>query len=151
MTTTPTTTTTTAADGGTICSVGMGGHDLHDNSDMALGTSGAPPFHQLIGAGQFVRSSPRGGQWYESPTQGFSPLHGGKIYISLLIVPLTRGGIAPLLLLAVIPCQLFLVVGMLPGRLFLARIPLLAPGVLHPLLVRGDGAVITSCTDPPGG
>jgi hypothetical protein len=152
MTTTLTTTTTTAADGGTVRSVGTGGRDLHENSDTASGTSGAPPFCQPIGAGQFVRSSPGGGQRYESPARGSFPLHGVK-NIPLLIVPLTWGGIAPLLLLAAIPRQPFLVVGMLPGRLFFARISLLAPGVLCSLLVRGDqaGAVITSCMDPPRG
>jgi hypothetical protein len=76
MTITATTKITAAVAGGTICGVGAGGSDLHDNSDTALGTSGAPPLRQLIAAGQFVRSSPRGGQWYGSPAQGSSPLHG---------------------------------------------------------------------------
>jgi hypothetical protein len=31
---------------------------------------------------QFLRSSPGGGQWYESPARGSSPLHGGKKYSS---------------------------------------------------------------------
>jgi hypothetical protein len=91
MTTTLTMTTTTAPAGDTICSVGAGGGNLHDNSNTALGTSGAPPFCQPINSGRFVRTSPRGSQQYRSPTQGFSPLHGGK-NIPLLIVPLTRGG-----------------------------------------------------------
>ncbi len=76
MTRTATTKITAAVAGGTVFGVGVGGSDLHNNSDTALGTSGAPLLSQPIVAGQFVQSSPRGGQWYGSPAQGSSPLHG---------------------------------------------------------------------------
>ncbi len=55
--------------------------------------------------------------------------------IPLLIAPLTQGGIAPLLLLAVILCLPLPVVGRLPRRLFSVRIPFLVPGSLLLLLV----------------
>jgi hypothetical protein len=80
MTMTATTKTTAAVARGTICSVGVGGGNLRDDSDTASGTSGAPSLCQPIAAGQFARSFPRGGQRYGSPARGSSPLCGGKKY-----------------------------------------------------------------------